>query len=323
MPAHPIDSPLHIQLPQKVTDSYKLVYISHPARGDSNSGENSPADSQGVDFHPGPALRRAHSLEHIDIEARRGPASREHSPAKHSGTKHLPSPAHNLKDSTAHEESPASGGPDLRDYSTAKSFRGVDSNIAHRSTYRIAHKSNPASGGLDSRDHSTTHPCGLSNPSDKTEGAFTKGHHPPRPTSDHPPTTPSRPTPHTRLEQLDSRLTPQQRRRFKTLRRRDSVKSETLPPNPINSSETRETPSPAPHSPVDIDIESSSKHFKVISPSSSGSPASPDLTTPKSLSPDRIISPTTTMGTVKDLAEALTEKLKDIGRHPTIPLPPI
>ena len=27
------------------------------------------------------------------------------------------------------------------------------------------------------------------------------------------------------------------------------------------------------------------------------------------------------MGTVKDLAEALTEKLKDIGRHPTIPLP--
>ena len=27
------------------------------------------------------------------------------------------------------------------------------------------------------------------------------------------------------------------------------------------------------------------------------------------------------MGTVKDLAEALTEKLKEIGRHPTIPLP--
>ena len=89
LPAHPIDSPLHIQLPQKVTDSYKLVYISHPARGDSDSGENSPADSQGVDFHPGPVLRRAHSLEHINIEARRDPASREHSPVKHSGTKHL------------------------------------------------------------------------------------------------------------------------------------------------------------------------------------------------------------------------------------------
>ena len=27
------------------------------------------------------------------------------------------------------------------------------------------------------------------------------------------------------------------------------------------------------------------------------------------------------METVKDLAEALTDKLKDIGRHPTIPLP--
>ena len=46
-PAHPIDIPLHIQLPQKVTDLDKLVYISHPARGDSNSGEHSPADSKG------------------------------------------------------------------------------------------------------------------------------------------------------------------------------------------------------------------------------------------------------------------------------------
>ena len=27
------------------------------------------------------------------------------------------------------------------------------------------------------------------------------------------------------------------------------------------------------------------------------------------------------MGTVKELADALTDKLKDIGRHPTIPLP--
>ena len=210
----------------------------------------------------------------------------------------------------------------LRDRSTAKSFTGVDSNIAHRSTCRIVHKSNPASGGPDSRDRLTAHPSGLSNPSDKIEGAFTKGHHPPGPTSDYPPTTPSRPTPHTWLERLDSRLTPQQRRRLKTLRKRDSVKSETLPPHPINSSETRETPSPAPHFPVDIDIESSSKHFKVISsPSNSGSPASPDLTTPRSLSPDRIISPTTTMGTVKDLAEALTEKLKDIGRHQLSPSP--
>ena len=62
-PIHPNKTPLHIQLPQKATDSYKLVYISYQARGDSNSGEHSPADSQGVDFHPGTAPRNAHSLE--------------------------------------------------------------------------------------------------------------------------------------------------------------------------------------------------------------------------------------------------------------------
>ena len=112
-PTHPTDTPLYIQLPQKVTDSYKLVYISHPARGDFDSGEHSPTDSQGIDFQPGPALKKAHSLEHIDIEARRGPASREHSPVRHSGTKDLPGPAHSLKDSIAHKESPASGGPDV------------------------------------------------------------------------------------------------------------------------------------------------------------------------------------------------------------------
>ena len=52
----PQDSPIHIQLPQPVTDTYKLVYISHQARGDSNSGEHSAADFQDVDIHPGPAL---------------------------------------------------------------------------------------------------------------------------------------------------------------------------------------------------------------------------------------------------------------------------
>ena len=58
--------------------------------GDSNSGEHSPGDSKGADNHPGPALRKAHSLKHIDIEARRDPTSREHSPAKYSGTEDLP-----------------------------------------------------------------------------------------------------------------------------------------------------------------------------------------------------------------------------------------
>ena len=93
---------------------------------------------------------------------------------KHSGTKDLPGPARSLKDSIAHKESPASGGPDSRDHSTAKSFRGVDSSIAHRSIHRIAQKSNPASGGPDSRDCSTAHPSGLSNPSDKLKRPLPK-----------------------------------------------------------------------------------------------------------------------------------------------------
>ena len=52
-PTHPTDTPLHIQLPQNVTDSYKLVYISHLAMGDSDSGEHSPADSKGADICQG------------------------------------------------------------------------------------------------------------------------------------------------------------------------------------------------------------------------------------------------------------------------------
>ena len=195
----PQDSPIHIQLPQPVTDSYKLVYISHQARGDSDSGEHSPADSQGVDIHPGPALRKAHSLEHLDIEAAGGPESREHSLAKFCGTT-LPGHARSLKSSTAHKENPAHGGPDSRDLSTAKSFKGVDSSIAHRSTHIVAHKDNPAHGGPDSRDHSTAHPSGLTNPSDPAEGD------PPKQESDDPPKTPPStppvPTPEVNLKGL-------------------------------------------------------------------------------------------------------------------------
>ena len=166
----PQDSPTHIQLPQLVTDTYKLVYISHQARRDSDSGERSPADSQGVDSHPGPALRKARSLEHLDFEAAGGPESREHSPAELSGTT-LQGPAHSLKSSThivAHKDNPAHGGPDSRDRSTANSLKGVDSSFA-LSTHIVAHKDNPARGGPDSRDHSTAHPSGLKNPSDPAE----------------------------------------------------------------------------------------------------------------------------------------------------------
>ena len=170
-------------------------------RRDSDSGERSPADSQGVGNHPGLALRKAHSLEHLDFEAAGGPESREHSLAKFCGTT-LPGPASSLKSSTAHKESPACGGPESRDHSTAKSLKGVESSSAHRSTKRVAHKENPAHGGPDSRDHSTAHPSGLTNPSDPTEG------NPPKQESDHPPKTPPNtppvPTPEVNLKDLKS-----------------------------------------------------------------------------------------------------------------------
>ena len=100
-----------------------------------------------------------------------------------------------MKSSTAHKENPARGGPDSRDHSTAKSLKGVDSSIAHRSTYMVAHKDNPAHGGPDSRDRSTAHPSGLTNPSDPAEGD------PPIQKSDHPPKTPV-PTPKVNLKGL-------------------------------------------------------------------------------------------------------------------------
>ena len=164
----PQDSPTHLQLPQLVTDTYKLVYISHQARRDSDSGESSPADSQDVDIHPGPALRKAHSLEHLDFEAVGGPESREHSPAKLSGTT-LQGPVRSLKSSLAHSDNPARGGPDSRDHSTANSLKGVDSSFSC-STHVVAHSDNPACGGPDSRDRSTALPSGLKNPSDPAEG---------------------------------------------------------------------------------------------------------------------------------------------------------
>ena len=131
-----------------------------------------------VDIHPGPALRKACSLEHLDVEAVGGPESREHSPAKFSGTT-LPGLAHSLKSSTAHKENPAHGSP-------------------------------------DSRDHSTAHPSGLTNPSDPTEGDPPKqeSDHPPK----SPPKTPPVPTAHGKSGRLEAKLTPLQKRRLKTLK---------------------------------------------------------------------------------------------------------
>ena len=91
-PAHPTDTPFHIKLPQKVTDSDKLVYISHPARGDSDSGEHSPADSKGADIYPGPAVSKAHRYRSQERPCFKGTLT-----GKHSGTEDLLDPALKLK----------------------------------------------------------------------------------------------------------------------------------------------------------------------------------------------------------------------------------
>ena len=223
----PQDSPIHIQLPQLVTDTYKLVYISHQARRDSDSGEHSPANSQGVDTHPGPALRKVHSLEHLDFEVTGGPESREHSPAKLSNTT-LQGPAHSLKSSTAHKDNPSRGGPDSRDCSTASSLKCVDSSSssALRLTQIAAHRDNPAHGGPDLRDHSTAHSSGLKNPSDPSGG------NPPKQESDHPPKTPV-PTPQSKSEKLEAKLTPLQKRRLKTLKEKGRLQKNPPPYPPL------------------------------------------------------------------------------------------
>ena len=311
----PQDSPIHIQLPQPVTDTFKLVYISHQARRDSDSGERSPADSQGVDIHPGPALRKAHSLEHLDFEAAGGPESREHSPMKFCGTT-LQGPAHSLKSSTAHKENPARGGPDSRDRSTAKSLKGVDSSSALRSTQRVAHKDNPAHGGPDSRDHSTAHPSGLKNPSDPAEGI------PPKQESDHPPKTPPStppvPTPGGKSERLEVKLTPLQKRRLKTLKEKGKT---TKAPSSLPTLDTasKKFPRKSKETPPSTFTEAGVN--PPSEPTSPKSPKIPDSSTSESSSSERSPSPIPTMTTVKKLADALTDKLKDIGRHPRIPLP--
>ena len=182
----------------------------------------------------------------------------------------------------------------------------------------------------------------MSNPSGKSEGAFSKGHCPPRHTSDHSPPAPSK------SESKCSVLTPEQGKLILTLVRsirkrkpdtkptkeselttsetpskpKSSVELKDLPTGTPFSSEIRDNLSPVPPPSDDPDSGSSSDHSEVTSlPTSPGNPTSPDLTTPGSPYSDRTPSPIPTMGTVKELAEALTDKLEDISRHPTIPLP--
>ena len=244
-----------------------------------------------------------------------GSESREHSPAKFCGTT-LPGPACSLKSSTAHKENPARGGPDSRDRSTAKSFKGVDSSIAHRSTHIVVLKDNPACGGPDSRDCSTAHPSGLTNPSDPAEGDLPKqeSDHPPKT----PPSTPPVPTPQGKPERLEAKLNPLQKRRLKTLKEKGKTIKvpSSLPTLDTSSKKLPKKPKETPPSTVPDTEEN-----PLSEPTSPKSPKSPDPITSESSSLESSPSPIPTMGTVKELADALTDKLKDIGRHPTIPLP--
>ena len=156
----------------------------------------------------------------------------------------------------------------------------------------------------------------MKNPSDPAEGI------PPRQESDYPPKTPPKtppvPTPRSKPEKLEAKLTPLQKRRLKTLKEKGKP---TKVPSSLLTLDTagkklpkksRETP---PSSATEVGINPLSE------PTCPDSPISPGLSTPESSSSEKFPSSIPTMSTVKELADALTEKLKDIGRHPTVPLP--
>ena len=177
-------------------------------------------------------------------------------------------------------------------------------------------KENPAHGGPDSRDCSTAHPSSLTNPSDPTEDD------PPKQEGDHPPRTPPKtlpvPTPQGKSERLEAKLTPLQKRRLKILNEKGKTPKvpSSLPTLDTSSKKFPKKPKGTrPSTVTDTGVKPLSE------PTSPKSPKSPDSITSESTSSERSPSPIPTMGTVKELADALTDKLKDIGRHPTIPYP--
>ena len=100
------------------------------------------------------------------------------------------------------------------------------------------------------------------------------------------------------------------------------VKPKEAPSSTSIETEVKTPPLILPYSEEDDRRSSFSDQSETASlPTSPKSPKSPDSITSESSSSVRTPSPIPTMGTVKELADALTDKLKDIGRHPTIPLP--
>ena len=137
----------------------------------------------------------------------------------------------------------------------------------------------------------------MKNPSDPVQGI------PPKQESDHPPKILPVPTPRSKPEKLATKLTPLQKRRLKTLKEKGKTPKvpTSLPKLDTTATEVGVNP--------------------LSEPTTPDSPKDPGKTTPESPSPEQSPSSITTMSAVKELADALTEKLKDIGRHPTIPLP--
>ena len=156
----------------------------------------------------------------------------------------------------------------------------------------------------------------MKNPSDPAEG------NPPTQESDHPPKTPPStppvPTPRGKSERLEVNLTPLQKRRLKTLKEKGKT---TKVPSSLPTLETASKEFPKESKEIPPSTVTEAGVNPLLEPTSPESPKSPDLSTPDSSSSERSPSPVPTMTTVKELADALTDKLKDIGRHPTIPLP--
>ena len=152
----------------------------------------------------------------------------------------------------------------------------------------------------------------MKNPSDPTEG------NPPRQESDHPPKTPPVPIPQSKSEKLEAKLTPLQKRRLKTLK--EKGKTTKVPSSlPTLDTASKKFPKKSRETPPSTVTEAGVNPLS--EPTSPESPKSPDLSTPESSSSERSPSSIPTMTTVKKLVDALTDKLKDISRHPTIPLP--
>ena len=153
-------------------------------------------------------------------------------------------------------------------------------------------------------------------PSDPAEGISPKqeSDHPPKT----PPNTPPIPTPPSKTEKLEAKLTPLQKRRLKTLKEKGKT---TKVPSSLPTLGTTSKKLPKKSRETSPSTVTEAGVNPLSEPTSPDSPKSSGLSTPESSSPEKFPSSVPTMSAVKELADALTEKLKDIDRHPTVPLP--